>query len=291
MPYSFQPEDATIAAGFRRIAAAEIATATAALHGAGPLDGRIHEIRKSLKKLRALLRLVRPEFRSFRRENRALRDIGRGLAGLRDGAVTLRLLDRLADAAQLGPADRAALAAALGLAEPDPAAERRALAAAGDDLAALGARAARWEIGRGGFGSLAAGLSDSWTAARKAMPPALKQGAAEAVHDWRKRVKDHWYHARLLAAIWPEAMAVHTAAADTLGELLGEHHDLAVLAGQLDGAEPEAAAAALLACARQRRTAILAAAGPLGRRLFAEDADRLADRWKVWWKQSALPQV
>ena len=49
----------------------------------------MHETRKALKRLRALVRLLREELgeQAFERENAALRDVARRLAGARDAEV------------------------------------------------------------------------------------------------------------------------------------------------------------------------------------------------------------
>ena len=57
----------------------------------------MHEARKDMKKLRALLRLARGELGedTFRRENACFRDAGRELAGVRDADVMLDTLTSL----------------------------------------------------------------------------------------------------------------------------------------------------------------------------------------------------
>ena len=57
----------------------------------------VHEARKDLKKLRALLRMTQAELGedTFRRENVCFRDAGRELAGVRDSDVMLETLRAL----------------------------------------------------------------------------------------------------------------------------------------------------------------------------------------------------
>ncbi|NIS31707.1 MAG: CHAD domain-containing protein, partial [Actinobacteria bacterium] len=52
-------------------------------------DGGIHDARKKLKRLRALLRLVRDDIgdSAYHNENVVLRDTARTLAGMRDAGV------------------------------------------------------------------------------------------------------------------------------------------------------------------------------------------------------------
>ena len=79
-------------------------------------------------------------------------------------------------------------------------------------------RARRWRITGDGFNVLARGISKSYKGAQRAMDEAVKEPTAETVHEWRKRVKDHWYHTRLLCPIWPRPMKAHCEVADQLGD-------------------------------------------------------------------------
>ena len=65
----------------------------------------MHETRKALKRLRALLRLVRPAMgeAAFKQENAQLRDIGLSLSGARDRHVLLETVNKLEGAAGFGP--------------------------------------------------------------------------------------------------------------------------------------------------------------------------------------------
>lgn len=286
MGYSFDLRDRSVEKGLRRIADEQFKTALDAVAADGPLPPRVHEMRKSVKKLRGLLRLVRPGFDGFRRENDALREAARGLTALREADVNLATLDRLLPGADLVPEAAAALREAVArppvASSPAPPAAE-ALALFGDRMQALRARAKSWRITGDGFDALAAGLEKTWAEARKRMEPALADPTDEAVHQWRKRVKDHWYQARLLAPIWPEAMEPHIATADRLGEALGDHHDLAVLAGVLKGLNTRPAKS-VAALARKRQKVLIRAAGVYARRLFADSAPCLTDRWRQWWQ-------
>jgi hypothetical protein len=96
------------------------------------------------------------------------------------------------------------------------------------------------------------------------------------LHAWRKRAKDLWYHQRLLAPAWPDVLGAQAEAAHTLTELLGDDHDLAVLATCLSGNTPplppvvDADRAALLALVEHRSHELRAAATHLGHRIYAE---------------------
>ena len=292
MPYAITAQDEDVEAAVRRIAVEEAEGALAALGRDGPLGPRVHEMRKAVKKLRGLLRLVRPAFRDAGAENAALRDAGRGLSSLRDAAVQLSTATALAEglsegrrASLLGPFRAAAEA-------QDAAAAEAMLPAFGDAMAGLRGRAEGWRLRARGWDAVGPGLEATWDAARRTMKAALREPSPEALHEWRKRAKDHWYQARLLAPLWPAMMAPHVEAADRLGEALGQVNDLAVLRDRLAASDlaPDLVDEAL-GLARVRHDALMAEAGPLGRRLFAGRAKAVSARWEAWWDLRGAPQA
>jgi CHAD domain-containing protein len=242
----------------------------------------LHELRKTVKKLRALARLCAAGFRSHKAIDRTLRDAGRAIAPLRDQDALLDLFDRIA--ALPGPrlaglhALRAAYAARFTATPTDRAA---ALTEHYRALRTLRDQTDRWKFDARGFAALEPGLRATYGKARKMMKPALRHPGGDLLHEWRKRVKDHGYHARLLQPIWPEVMEAHVRALTRLGDLLGEARDCAILAEHLDTLP---GGAALANRARTRERTILAEVAPLARLVFADKAPRLAARWRAWWR-------
>lgn len=286
MPFAFRRDDKSIAKAIRRIAVEQLETSRLLLDdGTLAQQTLIHELRKNVKKTRALLRLVRPGFRAFGRENAALREPARLIADLRDADVLLANFDRIAAESDLSPDAIAALRVQLAPAQPAAQAPEDRLRAHAAAIMAVAARIPDWKVDGKDFDGLAEGLEDSWNAARKTMRTAIAEPTGESLHSWRKRVKDNWYHARLLAPIWPEMMAAHVAAADTLAETLGDARDLAFLVEALTAerlaGDRDAAGLADLA-GRQERD-LLKQARSLGERFLSEPASGLSRRWRGWW--------
>ena len=295
MAYSFARDDGSVAEGFRRIATEildkAIRQAEKAETGSDSTDGdqTIHQLRKGCKKLRGLYRLVRPGFRGYAKENAAVRAAAAGLSSARDAEVLLVTFDAL-----VGPVARVpdAVSAVRGkletrreeLARGTNAAS--ALADFRDFMAAIRKRSRRWRLEEDGFDALASGLETSFARARKAMRAARKDSSPEIFHEWRKRAKDHWYHARLLAPIWPELLDNHVRIAEELGELLGFHHDLCVFRETVSqpAMGDEEAAVLLAELARQREAEVAAQCLALGSRLLAEKPAALSRRWRAYWK-------
>ena len=51
----------------------------------------------------------------------------------------------------------------------------------------------------------------------------------ENYHEWRKRVKEHWYHTRLLEGLWNRGMESYEKSLKDLESALGNDHNLVVL--------------------------------------------------------------
>lgn len=232
----------------------------------------VHETRKALKRLRALLVLLRAELgaKRYARENAALRDCGRRLAGARDAEVMLGTLDSLVrrDPARFKRSRAVRTLRAQLLAERDAAAahaihDARVRSEVVIELRAVRARVVRWELRERGFRLLAPGLEGIYERGRGRMRVARRRAAAErpgeerrrrrrgrgarkgkrakrgqsveALHIWRKRVKELRYAAETLDRGGKAYKPVRRVArrADRLGEILGEEHDLALLEARM----------------------------------------------------------
>jgi len=241
----------------------------------------VHEARKHLKKARALLRLLRAQLGDdvYRRENGALRDAAARLSRTRDADVLVATVDGLADraAGRLPEASFAALRDAL---RAEAAAGRGDgtapdAAAVAQELRAAQERVAGWPLDGAGWEPVVAGIARAYARGVRERAAAEAEPTVEQLHEWRKRVKDLWYHHRLLKAVWPPVTKAYGEEAHLLSELLGDDHDLAVLRGRLEGGDglpPEVAAdlGALLALVDRRRGELQGQARRLAARLYAE---------------------
>jgi len=291
MAYRFERDFATVQDGVREIAVELIDDAIACAGGKRrDLHETVHSVRKSCKKLRGLIRLVRPVFDDYRAENAAFRDTGRELSVLRDAGVLIETYDDLLETYQ-DQVERATFA---------PIRRRLTLLqkelTARDDIGDMldefcrsmekaRKRARHWRIAGDGFDAIEGGVRKSYKGAQSAMDAAARQTTAEAVHEWRKRVKDHWYQARLLCSIWPRPMKAHADVADQLGDMLGKHHDLEVFRQKLadDELGDTKDVEVLAGLVRRRQRALEDEAFSIGARLLAESAGSLTRRWESYW--------
>lgn len=296
MAYKIKSRDRSVKKALRRIAVEQIERAELEGHDADLTRGRkVHQIRKRVKKLRGALRLVRPAFADFAQENTEFRDIARLLAPYRDSDSMTGVYDLLCGefAEEI---DRSALAPVrkqLTMQKQAVAVEAdidAAIEDALDRLQAAGRRAANWKFSKKGFDLLAGGLVRTLEDGRRMLDRARKAplGSAErdlAFHEWRKRVKDHVQHARLMADMWPEAMTEHISRTKALSDMLGRHHDLAIFAQAMRDGDlgPSDAREKLRSLALSRQRTIEEDAFSLGARLFAEKPKSVAKRWEALW--------
>lgn len=288
MGYRFRHDDESVEAGVRRIAAEQLTKALASLDDDGALHAGIHDARKRVKKLRGLLRLVRPAFKGFSEENARLRDAARTLSGLRDHTAMLETLARLTarhpevDGRRMVPLRRALEARRDAAAGAPDLTDR--IAAFRDALRETRARAEGWRLKARGWEALGPGLARTYGRGRDAMAFAHKTGRGEDFHEFRKRVKYHGYHARLLAPVWPPLMEPYAALLDDLGEVLGESHDLVAFAPHVAVSELKTEArAALEDLVAEERRRLEARALVVGARVFAEQPKAMARRMGAWW--------
>jgi CHAD domain-containing protein len=263
-------------------------------HRAGAPDGNaVHETRKALKRLRAMLGLLAGELgeHAYERESRTLRDVGRLLSGARDAEVMLATLDALIERhprklTRRGGVRRlrARLAAEHERRQRHTLGEPAALAQALGQLRAFRARAGAWSLSeRAGIELVQDDLQRLYQQGRRRHRRAARTNGADmqAMHQWRKRVKDLRYATEMLDQ---PSLARR---ADSLGETLGEDHDLAVLAQRIRTDAKRAKGSQrvgrrtrklLLGVIAKRRRKLQRRALRKGRRLYADSPKKFLRR-------------
>lgn len=273
----------------RRAAAEQLERGVAEIHDSElDADKTVHQVRKRLKKTRGALRLAMPD--EYSEQNRRFREAGRKLAALRDQSVLLETLDDLVEAEPFDD-EAAALERArerLAARQADVAAAEAALTTVERDLRRGLDQVRGWRPSGAGFDAVADGLERTYKRGRKALGKAYKNGSPEAFHEWRKRVKYHWMHVRLLQEAWPNVLSERARAAKRVGALLGDEHDLAVLRREARSlAGPDENWRPLERLIDRRSAHLRVLARPPGERLFVESPSKFGKRLRSLWEIAA----
>ena len=300
MAYKFKVGEAA-GDGIRRMAREQIDKALAEIADVElSRHDTVHQVRKRCKKIRALLRLARGDLdadgKIYQRENTCFRDAARSLSGVRDAGALLETFDTLVGDTFAKQSNRQRLQKVRdtletrknAIAENDTDLDAR-IGAVADTLRKARERVADWPVGDG-FDSLAPGLKKTYKSGRDAMKKAAIQPGTWYFHEWRKRVKYHRYHLRVLQPIWDDVLDAWRKELHDLSDDLGDDHDLAVFGATLSEEHHEFSSnrdvQALLGMADRRRAQLQARAFPLGQRAFAEKPKHHVDRLQAYWTAS-----
>ena len=237
-----------VAEGITRVMFEEMETAATELRHSSNQETAVHEARKSIKKLRALLRLMSPKLKEpYAEANVLLRDAGRLLSALRDAVVLVTTLEAVEHrfagdprAKSLGRLRAMLVRRGKKAQQGNAVAHATGLAAAAIEKTTAGAK--DWPSLSPGFDAIAPGLESTYRQGRAALAEASRHPSVLSMHDLRKRVKDHWYHVRLLEDVWSDSMKAREKNLKSIETWLGDDHNLSVLleiAGKAGGAHLE----------------------------------------------------
>jgi CHAD domain-containing protein len=293
MAYSLTP-GRSIRNEVRRLADKQLTLAIRSMHAIGDpkSDQGIHEARRHVKKIRALVRLVQSRLgRASRSTNKRLRRVNRLLAPVADGEAVVDTLGRF-DARYDHELPRRIIAAIRkGLVQrrihiDQQARLDRILPASIKLLEAERQRVERWRPKIGGFRAIKRGLRTSVREARRAMALSLDQPTTEHYHYWRRRVKDHWFHVRLVEARCGNGLRGDERALEALDGCLGELHNCMLLEATLTTGTllPRQETVRTLQLLRGYHIELRREAQQLGARIYRETPGQFVKRVKRAWR-------
>ena len=253
----------------------------------------VHEVRKALKRWRALLRLLAHPLGEQADQMRAeARELMRALAGARDAQSAL---DALADLRKVvtktdlpfSPTSLETISQRLTTIK-DAAEltgftkEMRGRLSRYLDYATLSLE--RWPLAAINFDTVADGLIATYRRALQLVPDNWAEADAEHLHDLRRRVVEHRHQMDLMEPLWPRLGQVWAEEAQRLRNRLGACQDLAVFTGLTALHQPLAPWRSRLSpVIEARRGAHLKTAARLAGRLFAEKPKAFRRRIAALW--------
>jgi CHAD domain-containing protein len=301
----------SLAFGLQRMALGQFEIAIAGLQGTPDRETGVHQARKALKRVRAVLRLVRDILGDdvYRAENIVARDVARVLSPVRESFVLARTLDSLltGEPDAISPATATELRDHLRAKHLETAGailnDRDLMANLLTSVKCAATRFAHWpvmniEVGDDvvdirptipdRFESLEPGMRRVYRRGRNRLRAAEQLPTMTNVHEWRKRVKYLRYQMEALTPLWPDVIGGLERSMDDLSEVLGAEHDLADLA-VLIHLEPNLISRdldrnRLLAAIARRRAALQADAFVVGDQVYAELPRRFTARFAPYWE-------
>ena len=288
MPFRFKKSESP-AKAVRRVTRERIGVARERLRHGGH-SAAIHDVRREIKKLRAVLRLARNGGgqAKYRKSVKALREAAGYLAAPRDARVMLKAFEKLAgrDAQQFFEIENVLRRHCRR--ETRRFQKKDSIAIADKILRKMSRRVRGLKIHASGWPAVEPGLRKSYELGREACELVHEKPLPKNFHDWRKHVKNLWYYFQLLRPAWPAELRAMTDELELLAGQLGEDHDLFLLqqfaAEHCSGEADEVKALVKLIASRQKQ--LRAAALELGLRLYAEPPSaicrRLGNYWNSW---------
>jgi len=286
---------APVATEVRRIVLRQLEVAVSELHTVGDpqSDEAVHDARRRVKKIRAIIRLVRPVLdKAYRSVDDDLRTVAHMLAPVADGRGIIETLDELARRYGKALPPRTIEAARKGVirhgarADRD-AAERGILEVAAGTLRSERKRIKHWHMSAQGFRAIGPGLEESYRRARRMMIVAWSKPKPSHFHTWRRYVKDHWFHVRLLEGRCGYHLVGYERRIEALDGVLGEYHNVILLRDVLvtDVDLPREETARCLRVVARYQRLLRRHAELLGVRIYTERPRRFVRRIRRLWQQ------
>jgi CHAD domain-containing protein len=297
MAFRFKP-DKSVSSEIRRIVLRQLEDATSELTSVGDpeSDEAIHSARRRVKKIRAVIRLIRPgPDETYRVVDKHLRNVNRLLAPVADGQGLIATLNKLERRYPKALPKRLVASIRAGLVDRGSQADRQAgsdhvLETVTGALRAEGRRVKHWQLRVEGFQAIAPGLEQCFRRARQAMLAAWRRPTAAHYHAWRGRVKNHWFHVRLLEGRCGDQLIADRRRLEALDGVLGEYHNLVLLAEVLVNdryvSRPETARCLQVVLRYQR--VLRQQAQSLGVRIYSEKPHGFVRRLKHLWGRPPL---
>ena len=265
--------------------------------GQEEVDKSIHETRKSMKRIRAVLRMIRDEigYSSYYRENTFYRDLGRKLSEIRNFEVLSGSIRNLKE-----DLSNTITPDVFELLEKELGRQRNMVTGGQAGLSQLLREMARkieisreriydFPIRHNDFRAFEGGLFRMYRQGKRYLRDAKKNPSPTQVHDLRKRLKYFGYQVEILQPIFPGPMRAYASTLETVGENLGIYHDLQVLQeflGELNIIPDQKISETLHEACLARQSMLLYNTWPMADIAYSEKpaamVNRLASYWKVY---------
>jgi len=195
-------------------------------------DSLIHDLRKNVKNLRALLNLLRKETgeQFFKKNNFTLRDINRRSAAVRNYSALIKLIQSISEKNEDTVFKELFNLLLLRLQSDFEEIRRITIYNTlfnyyETQLEKYKSHLKNLDINESRFGSVKAGLTRIYSEANISMESSIVNPREETFHEWRKNSKELYYCCSILTPLWKPVLNSFTKEVKLLSDMLGELHD------------------------------------------------------------------
>ena len=243
MSYKLEKQE-NLKENINRVASEEIEACLTSLKKA-EIHEAVHDIRKRLKKLRALARLVRDEMgeKKYKKINIYFRDLGRELAPIRDLTAHMETVDMLKERygdhvyVKFFNSIKEELEKERNTVTEELQEKEFFSQYLVEKLEKAREKLEDWPVKSSDIAVILPGLKRVYERGANAMEEAYADPDAATFHEWRKRAKYLWHQSELLQEIWPEMFTTLESEIHLLADYLGDDHDLMILDDKLLNSE------------------------------------------------------
>ncbi len=256
----------------------------------------VHEIRKSCKRVRAVLRLIRDEigYSAYYRENRRFRDLSRLLSQTRDYEALSNSVNYLRGREMDDKISRVYSELTTELDRSKDEAldrlkrEKKVFLQIEKEIGEARNRIELFGFPSENFEVILPGLMRTHKKWKHLFAACLDKSDEDMIHNLRKKSKYLMYHMQILRPVFPEIIKGYAGTLDKVSGKLGDHRDLYLLRQQvprlLDNTYPKSVTGHIDSAIEKEMNDKLETALRAGRYLYLEKTGRLMDRIHNYWK-------
>jgi CHAD domain-containing protein len=268
-----------------------IADARSAVQGPPKTDAvAIHEVRKAIKRWRALIRML-PLGEQSEQLHTEARGLARSLSGSRDSQSALDALNDLLEGSSKDGLSARSIETITSRLEDIRKSKERAQLNAKERarqvawLASAEEAARQWRLDAMTFTDVAEALTRTYRRGRRLIPDDWALATPEQIHELRQRVTEHRYQIELVEPLWPRMGQTWTEEAQRLRTRLGQYQDLTLLTHLIGPHQPIAAWRSRLSpLIAQRQSQHVTAGARMAARVFAESPKAFRRRLQALWR-------
>lgn len=258
------------------------------------IDVSVHEIRKSLKRIRSILRLVRWDIGEelYQTENTRFRDLGRQLSILRDQHVVISYLAENFESEELQIPEESFIKLINHLnkkkeEELKRVVDNQTLQTINEQMEVSARDIEDFPFEFLGPHTIRQGVSNSYNQCLNKISEAQTKLSDHSLHELRKRVKYLLNQMILIKEVWPDFFKTYSTSLKRASDLLGDDHNFAEIINLINrlpkGVIRDADKESLSSSFEKEREHINRELWPLLGKLFVEDAKAFVKRVTAYW--------